>query len=208
MRAPTDTRSPGPRAPRARAFRALAVVALGALALAACGNADQPHTLDHEPDFADVTRDVIPGGFSSSTAAELHRVRDACSQLVTELGVTHAPPGANVQSNLDRAPGFVDGQCQWLSPSSATPDVTGFLVGIINGGGATFDETSTALTGTQSISGIGDRAMLDPETRTLYVVQNGRLWYLQLIGDETSGAAVLLETTNLARALVRTAAAG
>ena len=50
---------------------------------------------------------------------------------------------------------------------------------------------------------IGDRAVFDGQTRTLYVLDNGRLWYLQLVGKPPTVAAVPAILTALGRALLQ-----
>jgi len=182
-------------------LRLLACVAVAVLALGACGAPERAHTLDNEPDLASISG-PMPHGFDHATADELVRLHRACTALI--IGFSGPAPSA-VRDSSSGPMEFVDGQCEWLggSPTSTAPE---FIVGIIGGGSATFDDTDSVLTDEQTISGVGDRATFDPQTRTLAIVKNDRLWYVQLVGRVTNGAAALVETTNIGRALIRTPA--
>jgi hypothetical protein len=101
--------------------------------------------------------------------------------------------------------GVVDGECHWVvSRDMRVPAPPALIVGILANppGRRTLAETTTVLKGERSVEGVGDRAVFDAQTHTLYVLQNGRPWYLQLTGTR-EGVAVRSILTVLGRALVQ-----
>ena len=177
---------------RTRTRLALAAVAaaMAAVALGACGSPASVHTLDHEPDLAQI-HGTIPSGFSASTTSDLTRLRTACAAVDARVGA--ALPGVTLE--------FVDFQCQWGRAS--TGGVPELVVGLLDTthGAAALDHTVSDLTGVRSLAGVGDRAELDPETRTVYVLRSARLWYLQIPGQNVVADPPTVLAA-LARALV------
>jgi hypothetical protein len=180
------------RQPR-RTLARVALAAIAVVALAACGAPARVRTFDDEPDLVRVAGTTIPAGFGSTTTNELRRMLDACGAI--DAKVATALPGVNHVT-------LTDAQCQWIA---AAPEL---IVGILTnpGGDAMLDQTATVLKGERTVAGVGDRAVFDPQTRTLYVVKNGRLWYLQLVGSAPGVTAPTILTV-LGRALVQTVAA-
>ena len=156
----------------------VAVAGVAVIALAACGSPERIRTLDGEPDLAHIDG-TVPRGFSSSANEELHRLQDACDAVDRAVG--HELPDVHYAKDVKQL-ALVDGQCQWVLTG---PEL---IVGILAhpGGGPMLDQTATVIKGERSVAGVGDRAVLDPQTRTLYVVKNDRLWYLQLVGSAPS----------------------
>jgi hypothetical protein len=174
--------------------RAVATIlsAVAVIALAACGNPSRVRTLDGEPDLVRVLG-TVPRGFSPSVTEELERLLAACREI-----------DAIVESRVPGAGHLVltDGHCQW---AGAAPEL---IIGILANpdGGAVLDQTNMVLKDERTVAGVGDRAAFDPETRALYLVRNGRLWYLQLVGSAPGvGASAIL--ASLGRALAQTRAA-
>jgi hypothetical protein len=199
--------------PRNRRRFASTIVATLALiqiaALAACGAPARIQTLDREPDLVRVAGRTIPPGFGDSVNAELHRLVAACAAI--DRNVSRLP-GISVPGDAVTQWALVDGHCEWPGdpdrpggPGGPGPDL---IVGILAspGGGGVLDQTASILRGERSIAGVGDRAVYDPRTRTLYALAHGRLWYLQLVGSSprADGPGIL---ATLGRALVKTSAA-
>jgi hypothetical protein len=169
---------------------------------AACGSPARVQTLDDEPDLVAMVR-TIPRGFSRSMEEELQWLRAACTAIDAKVG-TQLPDVAPAGGDMTHL-GLLYGHCEWLVPAPGPPPgIPELIVGILASrrGGTTLDETTMALKGERAIAGIGDRAVFDRETRTLYVLKNGRLWYLQLSGSAPSAAALQILTV-LGRALVQ-----
>jgi hypothetical protein len=192
----------GPRRRRARRLPAVLAATVALITLAACGAPARTQTLANEPDLARNLGGAIPHGFSTAVSEDLARLDAACAAIDPEVAsrLPAVTPGGVV-----RYAAIVDGQCEWVSAGDkARPGPPALIVGILAGssGGATLDETTTLLEGERSIDRVGDRAAFDPQTRTLYVLGNGRLWYLQLVGREPAVAASTILTA-LGRALVQ-----
>lgn len=183
------------------------IVTLALGSLAACGSPARVHTLDDEPDLARIAK-TIPDGFLAPVRAELRRLNAACTAIDDEVTTQLPKPAAGNFSTLE----LNDAQCQWLEvPSEAPPGVDGeprLIVGTLESahGGTALDETTSVLTNEKSVDDIGESAVFDLQTRTLYAQQNGRLWYLQLV-NSAPGAAARPILTTLARALVKTPSA-
>jgi hypothetical protein len=170
------------------------------LSLTACGAPGPVRTIDGEPDLARIDGGRIPRGFSRSAKAELTRLRDACVAIDPEVGVL-LPGIANVNDVTHL--GLVDAQCEWVNRAGTGPPQ--LIVGILAnpGGGTALDQTASVLDGERSIAQVGDRALLDARTRTLYVLKHSRLWYLQLPDPQTAAAARTV-LPRLGRALMQT----
>lgn len=195
------------RVRRARRFAATVTLMLAVGSSAACGSPARIQTLDNQPDLARMLGAIPDGfdGFDKQVREELTRLDAACTaidpEVVNELSAVS--PGAKSYA------GLVDGECHWVnSRDMRVPAPPTLIVGILADppGGQTLDETTTVLKGERSVDGVGDRAVFDARTRTLYVLQNGRLWYLQLTGTR-EGVAVRSIVTVLGRALVESAPA-
>jgi hypothetical protein len=187
------------RRPHARRVAAKIVAATAVIALTACGAPQRVRTLDGEPDLVGI-HGSVPRGFSASVKEELDRLNAACTAIDAPVSAQLpdvAPVGADQTFG-----GLTDGQCEWVA---ARPEL---IIGILAnpGGAAVLDQTTTVLKGERPVAGVGMRAVFDPQTRTLYVLENGRLWYLQLVGAGNGVAAPAILTT-LGRALVATRAA-
>ena len=191
---------------RARRVAATIVVALALGSSAACGSPARVRTLDGEPDLARIAG-TIPDGFLAPVAEELRKLNAACTSIDAEVRTRLPRPAADRFLTLE----LNDAQCQWLDvPSEAPRGVDGeprLIIGTLESahGGTALDETTRVLTGEQSIGAIGERSVFDVQTRTLYAQENGRLWYLQLVGS-APGAAARSILMSLARALVQTPA--
>ena len=174
------------------------IVALALASLAACGSPAGVHTFDDEPDLASIDN-TIPKGFLEPVHNELRRLNAACSAIDREVRSSLANPTASSFLTLE----LNDAQCQWIDEGEPR-----LIVGTLESahGGTALDETASVLTNEQSIDDVGARAVFDLQTRTLYVQQNGRLWYLQLVNSAPGVAARSILTT-LARVLVQTASA-
>jgi hypothetical protein len=178
-----------------RRVLASSVVAMLALVvLAACGAPARIQTVDREPDLVKVDG-LIPSGFSSSAGEELRRLSSACIAIDRQVGTQLpdvAPHGAVTYEAIS------DGQCQWRN--ALGPEL---IIGILAhpGGGGVLDQTAMVIKDERPITGVGDRALFDLETRTLYVLKSGRLWYLQLVGSAPGATAPRILAT-LGRALV------
>lgn len=183
------------------------VMALALGSLAACGAPARVRTLDDEPDLARIAK-TIPDGFLAPVAAELRKLNAACISIDPKVRAQLPKPAADRFLTLE----LNDAQCQWLDvPSVAPPGVDGeprLIVRTLESahGGTALDETTAVLTGEQSIGDVGERAVFDVQTRTLYTQENGQLWYLQLVGS-TPGAGARPILIALGRALVRTPSA-
>jgi hypothetical protein len=190
-----------------RTFATIVAVMLALGSSAACGAPARVRTLDDEPDLVGIL--TIPRGFSPSVKDELQRLRAACMAIDTKVR-TQLPDVAPIGGDVTNL-GLIYGQCEWLKPAPGPPPgIPELIVGILaspSGGGATLDQTTTVLERERTIASIGDRAVFDRETRTLYVLKNGRLWYLQLVGSARSAAAPQILTV-LGRALVETQVSG
>ena len=167
----------------------LALVVLGA-----CGAPARIQSVDGEPDLVKIDG-VIPSGFSSSAHEELQRLRSACIAIDKQVGTQLpdiAPHGDVTYEAIS------DGQCQWTH--LLVPEL---IIGILAhpGGSNVLDQTAMVIKDERSMAGVGDRALFDLETRTLYVLKSGRLWYLQLVGPAPAAAAPKILAT-LGRALV------
>ena len=173
----------------------LTVAVLALVVLGACGAPARIQSVDGEPDLVKIDG-VIPGGFSSSANEELQRLRSACVAIDKQVG-TQLPDVAPHGDVTYEA--ISDGQCQWL-PAHGTPEL---IIGILAhpGGTNALDQTAMVIKDERSMAGVGDRALFDLETRTLYVLKSGRLWYLQLVGPAPAAAAPKILAT-LGRALV------
>jgi hypothetical protein len=174
----------------------------GLLILTACGAPGPVRTLDGEPDLARIDSGALPSGFSRSANEELTRLRDACIAIDPEVGAV-LPEIANAGDVTHL--GLVDAQCEWGDRGVAGTGPPELIVGILAnpGGGTALDQTASVLEGEREVAAVGERAMLDPQTRTLYVLKHSRLWYLQLPGPRAGVAApdVLIR---LGRALMQT----
>jgi hypothetical protein len=166
---------------RRRALVSGIAVAVALLTLPACGAPARMQTLDREPDLARIDRGTIPPGFSSPANRELERLRTACTAANRQLGFKggSAPNGAELHAEL------VDGQCEWFGVTdSGAPGPPRVIIGLLvsTGGGGVLDQTTAVLKRERSVDGVGDRAVFAPQTRTLYLVDHDRLWYVQLVG--------------------------
>jgi hypothetical protein len=172
------------------------------LLLAACGAPPAVHTIDGEPDLASISGS-IPPGFHRAAGVELRRLESACTEIDRHAGITPAP-SARFPLRFE----LIDAQCQWFRATGnglqGPPEV---IVGLLvsSGGGATLDQTLSVLRGDRPVPNVGDRAVFDPQTRTLYVVAAGRLWYVQFPGPQPTDT--LNGLVRLGRALVRSAPA-
>jgi hypothetical protein len=186
------------------------VVAFAIITLTACGSPTRIATLYGEPDLARIDQ-TIPDGFSGPVNAELRRLRAACAAIDPKVGEL-IPEVASLEGVTHLR--LTDGQCQWIggSPTARTkrPSTVAveLIIGILAnpGGDGTLDQTTSVLKGVRPVVGVGDRAVLDLQTRTLYVLERARLWYLQLIGPTpgVEGPAILAA---LGRVLLQTSAA-
>jgi hypothetical protein len=175
------------------------IVALALGSLAACGSPAPVRTLDDEPDLARIAN-TIPKGFLAPVAEELRRLKAACTSIDPEVRTQLPQPAADRVLTLE----LNDAQCQWLDVDGEPQLIVGTLESAH--GGTALDETTAVLTGERSVGGVGERAVFDLQTRTLYTQENGRLWYLQLVGS-APGAAARAILTSLGRALVQTPSA-
>jgi hypothetical protein len=153
----------------ARTFATAIVATLALGLLSACGAPARVRTLDDEPDLAR----------NGTTISQ--RLRQTCSLLDTV-----------VRTEIRvRTLELTDGQCEWIELPSLTPAGRarrpGLFVGLVatSDGGATLDRTTTVLTRERAIPLGRERGVFDPETHTLYVLEHGRLWYLQRTGSRT-----------------------
>jgi len=194
---------------RARTFATTVVLVLALGSAAGCGSPARVGTLDGDPDLARIFV-TIPPGFSKPVNEELERLRATCMAIDANVG-TQLPDIGPVGEDVTHL-ALIDGQCLWntpAGPSSRPPGAPELVVGIVAApdGGITLDRTTMVLKGERPIAGVGDRAVFDRETRTLYVLENGRLWYLQLVGS-APGAAAQNILAVLARSLLETREAG
>jgi hypothetical protein len=161
----------------ARRIPATALVLLLVLAttLTACGAPRRVRTHNGDPDLA------------GSDATISHRLRNQCSAFASDVAV--AFPGVSLE--------LTDGQCEWIdTPKAAPAGGVGqplLIVGILakSDGSTALDQTTAVLSHERPITLPGTlpgrRAVFDPETRTLYVLEHGRLWYLQRVGSGAGG---------------------
>ena len=177
----------------ARAIAATCAV----LVLAGCGAPPAVHTLDGEPDLARIAA-AIPPGFNHGAGVELRRLQTACAEIDRQVAISPAP-SARFPLRFE----LVDAQCEWFRATGPPEVIIGLLVSA--GGGTTLDQTVAVVDDERSVDNVGDRAVFDPQTRTLYVVAAGRLWYLQVVGPQP--ADPLNGLVRLGRALVRLAPA-
>ena len=150
-----------------------------ATTLTACGAPRRVRTHNGDPDLA------------GSDATISHRLRDQCSAFASAVAVTL--PRVSLE--------LTDGHCEWLdTPNEAPAGVVGqplLFIGILatSDGSTALDRTTAVLEheraitlpGTLPGTLLGRRAVFDPETRTLYVLEHGRLWYLQRVGSGADG---------------------
>ena len=185
------------RLPR-RAVRTGIAAACALLVLAGCGAPPAVRTIDGEPDLARIAA-TIPPGFHHGAGIELRRLQSVCTEIDRKVAITR-PPSAG--SPLRFA--LIDAQCEWFRATgdgrSGPPEVIISLLVSANAG-TTLDQTVAVLHHERSVPDVGDRAVFDPETRTLYVVGGGRLWYLQQPGPQPADPQTGL--AQLGRALVR-----
>jgi hypothetical protein len=206
MNAASEVHRPRSTRRRRKTWACRVAAGLTLIVLAACGAPAHPTTLDREPDLVSVAGTTIPRGFISSTNEELRRLLGACEAI--DANVATALPGVTDRSGITHL-ALIDAQCEWLNtPAGTSPGTPELIIGILAnpGGGGALDQTTTILTGWRPVAGIADRAVFDPQTRTLYALANDRLWYLQLVGSAPGVAAPRILTA-LAGALVKTAAA-
>jgi hypothetical protein len=192
---------------RARPLAAFTSAVIAVVAFAACGNAAPAQTVGREPDLALITLGDVPRGLSGSTLAAVQRLQPACTAIDTRVGAVlpDIAPSGTISSLI-----IEDAECQWLGtpdPSARPPFPPELIVGIVDGGSSRFAETVSVLTDERTVSGVGDEAAFDPQTRTLYTVRADRLWYVQLVGTAPRGAAAQSIATTVARALMATTAA-
>jgi hypothetical protein len=130
--------------------------------LTACGAPRAVRTHAGDPDLAS-SRATLPG-----------RLRDRCSSF--DLVVAAELPGVTLE--------LTDGHCEWVGPRAGGGGRPVLIVGILAGsdGSTTLNQTTAVLEDERAISLPRRRAVFDPETRTLYVLEHGRLWYLQRVG--------------------------
>jgi hypothetical protein len=172
------------------------------LVLAGCGAPPTVHTIDGEPDLASIVA-AIPPGFHDAVGVELQRLQSACAEIDHQVGISQPPP-ARFPLRFE----LVDAQCEWFrATGDGRPGPPEVIIGLLvsAGGGATLDQTVAILDHERSVENVGDRAVFDPQTHTLYVVTADRLWYLQLVGPQP--ADPLTGLVHLGRALVRSAPA-
>ena len=176
--------------------RRVTLIVAAALLLGACGKAPAPRTLDGEIDLAGAG---VPQGLRSSLASDLTRLTRAC----------RAPEFRNaVDEQLNQATTeftITDVQCQWTfgAPSLTQRGPRQLVVGLIEDGDYRLHETAKLLTNERVIDGVGGDALYDVQSRTLFCARNGRLWYVQMIGNWGPQYDARALTTNLARVLMR-----
>jgi hypothetical protein len=168
------------------------------LVLAACGAPHGTATLDHEPDLAGITRGSTPAGLRSEIARDVDRLRQSCAEIDPTVRAALRGTVGGPDVNPPRLT-LEDAQCHWASASAGAPQL---VVGIVNGGAYRFHETAKLLKDEQTVGHIGDGALYDPHSRALFVLWNGRLWYVQLVGDPATGDDARQVLTTIAKALV------
>jgi hypothetical protein len=146
------------------------VVALAFGSLSGCGTPTRVRTHHDEPDLA------------RSGATISRRLRVTCSSfdtvVKTELRVL----------TLE----LTDGQCEWIETPNRAPTARagrpGLFIGLLatSDGGTTLEQTTTVLKRERAVTLVRARGVFDPETHTLYVLEHGRLWYLQRTGSSAS----------------------
>jgi hypothetical protein len=173
----------------------VAVLVSAAMLIGACGAAQRPQTLDHEADLVTFAK---LQDLRTSTASGLTRLARACRALQFALQETL---DANVAVGSD----ITDVQCHWTfdfpsGPKGGSPEL---VVGIVEGGDYRFHETAKILHGERTVTGVGDEALYDPQSRTLFCIRDGRLWYVEMVGLWEPKYDPQPLTTALARALMR-----
>jgi hypothetical protein len=178
----------------------VATLIVAAVLLAACGAPARVETLDRTGDFGRVSAPLthaLPVGLSD-VGVDGRRLVAGCMALEPRVAALVPDLGADGA----RAPRFVDHHCEWTGASR-----TALVVGMIDHGGAASDlgETILFIDHDRPVTGVGGRAVYDPETRTLYVIIGDRLWYMQLVGP-AAGASALPTLVALGRLLTGAAA--
>ena len=175
----------------------------GALFLAACGAPARVETLDRTADFgraATPLTNALPSGLSD-VGVDGPRLVEECSALESRVAALVPDIAANGAdgAQLVSAPRFVGRHCQW-SGSGGPALAVGMMAD--SGASSSLDETVLFIDHDRSVSGVGARAVYDPETTALYVVIGDRLWYVQLVGAAASDPSALETLVALGRDLV------
>lgn len=154
--------------------RAAVVCAALAIVLAACGAPARVRTLGNEVDLARPLENLQQ--LRSSTAADVQRLASSCRLLGVWVGEYMSGSVAPLDVS--------DVQCHWRAdlpagPRGGPPEI---VLGIVPDGTYRFHETERLLDDDRRVGGIGTDAIYAPQSRTLYCIRNGRLWYVQMVG--------------------------
>ena len=162
--------------------------------LAGCGAPHGTQTLGHESDLAQPVDSLQR--LHNTTADDLQHLTRMCPALDGAIG--NEVPDAWTTNGID------DLHCFWAFgfPTTAKEDAQ-LLVGTINGGTYRFHETARLLDDEHAVPGVGDAALYDPQSRALFAMRDGRLWYVQLVGPWPPRYPPERVTTAIARALLR-----
>ncbi|HEX4493051.1 MAG TPA: hypothetical protein VH914_17730 [Acidimicrobiia bacterium] len=179
--------------------RRAALVVGAILLLAACGEQHGTQTLDGQRDLVGVATSSA-ANLTTGTRHELELLSRACPPLDATVG--------DEISDAWRTKRIDDRQCQWNFGFAGVPAdvVSEVVVGIVEGDGYRLHETATLLDHERGVDGVGDEALYDPESRTLFATRRGRLWYVQLVGSWPARYSPQPVTTAIARALLQEAA--
>jgi hypothetical protein len=174
---------------------AIVAAACACFTLAACGAPRHPRTI--EPDLASLTNASNLHGVQHSTVADLRLLARACPRLDGAIG--NAVPDTSATART-----IVDAQCRWaFGFSGPASQEAQLLVGIVDDGTYRFHETGDLLDHERTVAHVGDAALYDPDTRTVFALRNGCLWYVQVVGPWPARYAAQPVTTAITRALLR-----
>jgi hypothetical protein len=182
----------------ARVGRRILGTFVGVALLAACGSSAGVQTLDHTPDYGGAAiplTHTLPSGLSS-VGVDPVRLVAGCRALDVRVAAAVPEVGSGTAAMFD------DGRCVWNGP-----DGPAVIVGMIvetSGASFTLDETKVFTDDERTISGIGQRAVYDPQTHALYVSISNRLWYVQLVGGAAAAPSALQNVSAIGRALANT----
>ena len=176
--------------------RRAVLVVTACVLVAACGAPHGTRTL--EPDRALLTPSSSRDGLQHTTANELDVLARACPRLDGAIG--NEVPNASTTSTI------ADLRCSWsFGFAAAAGNDAQLLVGILEDGNYRFNETGDLLDHERTVTGVGDAALYDSQTRALFALKNGRLWYVQVVGAWPARYPPQTVTTTIARALLEQA---